>query len=532
MSKAGAGIVSWSGPVSKRVDVELLAVPPPDSSGGGETRGGEYSGRDPISEESEPWTLEPTLASHGHGARTGAYSGKLRVEVNTLHDWFTSSDSDRSLDGLEEKIRDCLSKRFDEWLRSSLKLMKKHAPPLPQAVPAPASAPFSQKTGAKSEAMDAQIAYDKDEDEREMDEEEIRPGRPGPGKVKARPGKNVKKPMTLISVTDCILTRAKAFLSQLELDSDDEGEDVSVWDLRDGLRLRLAANTCGMLAEERRADLLLAMRALGESGRLLEERFLDRKLSILKRKRVVGITLSGAAIQASLMAKLAPAVMLVEEGAELLEPLLVAALPASLQHLIMIGDHEQLRPNVECYDLVQKFNFDRSMFERLAVGAPEDSDSDSEGDVKLRPGDAFPMVSLNRQSRMRPEFAKLLTDIYPHLESNTDIVNGHVVRFACMCLMSRGLCLSWEFAFSLSCHDIVQCAFILLRSLFLRSPQCMLVGPCTFGRTGTSRARPQCLETLFATRRRRTWWSRLCRRSCARACCPSISPSWPRTRAR
>ena len=34
--------------------------------------------------------------------------------------------------------------------------------------------------------------------------------------------------------------------------------------------------------------------------------------------------------------------MIVEEAAEILEAQLVAVIPPSVQHLIMIGDHEQL----------------------------------------------------------------------------------------------------------------------------------------------------------------------------------------------
>ncbi len=56
------------------------------------------------------------------------------------------------------------------------------------------------------------------------------------------------------------------------------------------------------------------------------------------------MTINGASLNADLLARLNPAIMLIEEGAEILEPLVVAALPSTLQHLIMIGDHKQLRP--------------------------------------------------------------------------------------------------------------------------------------------------------------------------------------------
>lgn len=53
----------------------------------------------------------------------------------------------------------------------------------------------------------------------------------------------------------------------------------------------------------------------------------------------------------SLVKHLAPAVVLVEEAAEILEPQVLASLNSELQHLILLGDHHQLRPQVESYDL-------------------------------------------------------------------------------------------------------------------------------------------------------------------------------------
>ena len=49
------------------------------------------------------------------------------------------------------------------------------------------------------------------------------------------------------------------------------------------------------------------------------------------------------------------AVVIVEEAGEILEANLIAVLSQHLQHLIMIGDHKQLRPQVENYYLVKKF---------------------------------------------------------------------------------------------------------------------------------------------------------------------------------
>lgn len=94
-----------------------------------------------------------------------------------------------------------------------------------------------------------------------------------------------------------------------------------------------------------------------------------------------------------------PEVILVEEAAEVLEPQLVALMGNWAKHLIMIGDHKQLRPAVENYKLARNYHLDLSMMERLI-------------------NNGLPYATLTMQNRMRPEFADLLLDIYPKLQSN------------------------------------------------------------------------------------------------------------------
>lgn len=55
---------------------------------------------------------------------------------------------------------------------------------------------------------------------------------------------------------------------------------------------------------------------------------------------------------------LSPAIVLVEEAAEILEPQVLASLNSNLKHLILIGDHQQLRPQVESYELERKWVID------------------------------------------------------------------------------------------------------------------------------------------------------------------------------
>uniref|UniRef100_A0AC34GXD3 DNA2/NAM7 helicase helicase domain-containing protein n=1 Tax=Panagrolaimus sp. ES5 TaxID=591445 RepID=A0AC34GXD3_9BILA len=108
----------------------------------------------------------------------------------------------------------------------------------------------------------------------------------------------------------------------------------------------------------------------------LEERLLNRMkqlselrsvadIQILKRAKVVGMTTTGAAKHQSTLRALRPRIVIVEEAAEVLEAHLLASLTHACQHLILIGDHKQLRPNPAVYDLAVKYNLEISLFERL-----------------------------------------------------------------------------------------------------------------------------------------------------------------------
>lgn len=101
--------------------------------------------------------------------------------------------------------------------------------------------------------------------------------------------------------------------------------------------------------------------------------------------------------------------MIVEEAAEILEGQLVAVIPPSVQHLIMIGDHKQLRPVVHYHRLKKHHNLDLSMFERLI-------------NCKV------PYKQLGFQCRMRDEIVDLLRElkIYSSLKTNHEVTFWHL----------------------------------------------------------------------------------------------------------
>ena len=124
---------------------------------------------------------------------------------------------------------------------------------------------------------------------------------------------------------------------------------------------------------------------------------------IIKRAKVVGMTTTGAARLHSVVKNIESTIMIVEEAAEVFEAHIVASLTPSCQHLILIGDHQQLRPNPTVYELCRKYNLDVSLFERL-----------------IRSG-----LSHNRldiQHRMLPAISKLIVPhIYKDLQDHESV---------------------------------------------------------------------------------------------------------------
>ena len=134
-----------------------------------------------------------------------------------------------------------------------------------------------------------------------------------------------------------------------------------------------------------------------------EELEMNKKVEMLSQKKIIGVTITGASINHDLLHHIGPSIVIVEEAAEILEPSLLAALTPAIEHLILIGDHKQLKPQVDTYELRRNFKFDKSMMERLIDSG-------------------FPYKTLNKQNRMRPEFSALLKDIYPNLQDNLELV--------------------------------------------------------------------------------------------------------------
>ncbi|CAI2183176.1 1421_t:CDS:2, partial [Funneliformis geosporum] len=89
---------------------------------------------------------------------------------------------------------------------------------------------------------------------------------------------------------------------------------------------------------------------------------------------VIGMTTNGAAKFQNLIKSIKPKIIICEEAGEVLEAHILSALTPLTQHLILIGDPNQLRPHIATYDLSmdsnlgKNYQLDKSLFERLVKG--------------------------------------------------------------------------------------------------------------------------------------------------------------------
>lgn len=67
-------------------------------------------------------------------------------------------------------------------------------------------------------------------------------------------------------------------------------------------------------------------------------------LCVLQHAKVIGMTTTGAAKYRQVLQELKPRLVIVEEAAEVLEAHTITTLSRDCQHLILIGDHQQVQP--------------------------------------------------------------------------------------------------------------------------------------------------------------------------------------------
>jgi hypothetical protein len=148
-------------------------------------------------------------------------------------------------------------------------------------------------------------------------------------------------------------------------------------------------------------------------------------MQILQDASIIGATTSGAAKYRDILSEVSPGVLMVEEAGEVLESHVLTSLSSesfdglskNTKHLILIGDHKQLRPKVDTYKLTKVsgagYDLDVSLFERLILRGLQSS-------------------CLATQHRMRPTISAFVrAQTYPYLVDHDSVFKFPNIRGVC-----------------------------------------------------------------------------------------------------
>ncbi|XP_022807780.1 NFX1-type zinc finger-containing protein 1-like [Stylophora pistillata] len=169
----------------------------------------------------------------------------------------------------------------------------------------------------------------------------------------------------------------------------------NIWSLSYSRRLRLYLFWVESFRERYRVELQRSEQEYEQLCLDIEAMKFDEDKKILGRATVIGMTTTGAARYHSVLQRIAPKIVVIEEAAEVMEAHIITSLSHNTKHTILIGDHKQLRPKATVYELAQKYNLEISLFERMVMNSMD-------------------CKRLSIQHRMRPEIAALTKRIYDH----------------------------------------------------------------------------------------------------------------------
>ncbi|KAJ4477292.1 P-loop containing nucleoside triphosphate hydrolase protein [Lentinula aciculospora] len=182
-----------------------------------------------------------------------------------------------------------------------------------------------------------------------------------------------------------------------------------IWNMEKKERRHFENNWVQEILTEKIDALYKQAQRYNETQTELQQKFRERDIEVLKSKRIIGCTTTAAAKYASDLHEAGIDVLLAEEAGEILESHVITALSSSIEQVILIGDHQQLRPKVNNYNLtVEKgdgYDLNRSLFERLVLKG-------------------YPHETLVAQHRMRPEISAIIRHlIYPDLRDADKTLN-------------------------------------------------------------------------------------------------------------
>lgn len=190
--------------------------------------------------------------------------------------------------------------------------------------------------------------------------------------------------------------------------------EQNIKSLSHGERWILVDDWIAKINEEQNERLFEALEQTNRSQESIQRVYDEINRRVLVGADVIGITTTGLARNIEMLRRVRPKVVICEEAAEVMEAHIISAFMPGVEHIIQIGDHRQLRPQINNYSLSLEtatglqWQLDRSQFERRAMG-----------ESGMRPA---PVAQLDVQRRMRPEISRLIRTVYPNLRDHEKVL--------------------------------------------------------------------------------------------------------------
>uniref|UniRef100_A0A158Q7X7 AAA_11 domain-containing protein n=1 Tax=Elaeophora elaphi TaxID=1147741 RepID=A0A158Q7X7_9BILA len=169
---------------------------------------------------------------------------------------------------------------------------------------------------------------------------------------------------------------------------------------------------------------------------------------ILRKALIIGATTTCAAKIKPFLDRLGCPIVIVEEAAEVLEAHVLTSITSKCQHVILIGDHKQLRPSPAVFALAREYNLDISLFERL---------------IKNH----FPYARLEEQHRMATVISNtLMPEFYPLMKDAKNVLSYPSIEGCRKNLFFINHCHEEDVIFSTSCKNSFEGDFMVNLSAY------------------------------------------------------------------
>ncbi|XP_033730449.1 LOW QUALITY PROTEIN: NFX1-type zinc finger-containing protein 1-like [Pecten maximus] len=216
------------------------------------------------------------------------------------------------------------------------------------------------------------------------------------------PGANTEWQTATSQKTTKEVMRRMLEQSQAMSDKEEARQPVDVWNLSVGARFSLYKLWLSRYQDHLSSSIQDIVQQYSDVCDVNQEVMDSEDVDIISGSRVIAMTTTGAAKYRNILRSVNPKIIVVEEAAEVLESHIVSTINSNCQHLILIGDHKQLRPTPTVYQLAVNYNLEISLFERMIKNEMN-------------------YVTLELQHRMRPEISNHMRLIYPDLRDHPSV---------------------------------------------------------------------------------------------------------------